>query len=271
MQSNFAILNGDTFWAFMSWARYLAFADILRERYEASLELPDDAPVEDRNFPAYTPLLSSQRSARLQKDAAFAYYHSSLMPVIEGWEELALHDEKVAALLAHDDGYYKSLRRYRNATFHYQRAFFGTKQSEWYERGHKMVLWTILLHSEFSRAFRQVVDDFPGSPEDVKAVRDLVQDIVGWLPRTSHDLTLETDLVEKYLDDQLQNSNLSDSSRQQALVLKMDVDNLSIKSQEALSNLASLREEWRSHIFEQPLSSSPLDPVTDTAIRTDKD
>jgi hypothetical protein len=95
MQSNFMLLNEDSFWALMSWARYLAFADILRETYEASLELPDDAPVEERNFPAYTPLLSSQRSARLRKDAAFAYYHSSLLPVIEGWKELALTDERV--------------------------------------------------------------------------------------------------------------------------------------------------------------------------------
>jgi hypothetical protein len=160
LPANTDILNGDTFWAFISWARYVAFADIFREQYEASLDLPDE-PSEERSFPPYTPLLSPGRSARLQKDAAFAYYHSSLMPVIEGWKELALVDEKIDALLLHEDGYYASLRRYRNSTFHYQREFFGPKQSEWYAKGQKMVIWVILLHGEFSRVYREIVDGYP--------------------------------------------------------------------------------------------------------------
>ena len=259
MQSNFKVLNEDSFWAFMSWARYLAFADILRETYEASFELPDDAPGEERNFPAYTPLLFSQRSARLRKDAAFAYYHSSLLPVIEGWKELALTDEKVDALLAHEDGYYTSLRRYRNATFHYQQVFFGPKHSEWYEKGHKMVLWIMLLHSEFSRVYRQVVDDSSGSPEDAEAIRELVQDVVGWLPRTPQDFVREAERVEQYLDAQIQQGTLSESSRLKALDLKISVNALPSKSTEALSKIAALREAWRAHLFEEQSPLSTLD------------
>jgi hypothetical protein len=271
MESNIEILNGDTFWAFMSWARYLAFADILREKYESSLELPDEAAAEEGAFAAFTPLLFYERSTRLQKDAAFAYYHSSLMPVIEGWKELSLSDEKVDALLLHEEGYYTSLRRYRNATFHYQREFFGPKHSGLYEKGQKMVLWIILLHSEFSRVYRQIVDDYPGTPVDTEAIRELVRDIVGWLPRTSQDLVREAERVERYLDEQLQHGTLSESSRQQALTLKVDVGALPSKSKEALSNIAALREVWRSHIFEEQASPSTLGSPIDTATCTDGD
>jgi hypothetical protein len=212
MQSNIDIRNDDTFWAFMSWARYLAFADILREKFESSVELADEAVAEEGALAPFTRLLASERSPGLQRDAAFAYYHSSLMPVIEGWKELSLSDEKVDALLLHQEGYYTSLRRYRNATFHYQREFFGPKHSELYEKGQKMVLWIILLHSEFSRVYRQIVDDFPGTPEVTEEVRKLVRDVVGWLPGTSQDHVREAEHMERYLDEQLLQGTLSESS-----------------------------------------------------------
>jgi hypothetical protein len=254
----------------MSWARYLAFADILREQYESSLELPDEL-AEERPFACFTPLLSSERSARLQKDAAFAYYHSSLMPVIEGWRELSLSDDKIDALLLHEEGYYASLRRYRNSTFHYQHEFFGRKQSEWYEKGQKMVIWVILLHSEFSRVYRQTLDNYPGTPEDAESIRELVRDIVGWLPRTSQDVAREANRVEQYLDEQLQHGSLSEPSRRRASLLKADVGALSSKSTMALADLAALREVWRLHIFEEQASRLPSRSTLDTTTDTDRD
>jgi hypothetical protein len=144
MQSKITISYDTMFWPLASWARYLAFADILRERYEDSLQLPDEEEVltEDA-LPALNPVQHSQRSYRLQKDAAFAYYHSSLLPVIEGWNELRLADDRIHALLQHEDGFYTAMRRHRNAIFHYQKEFFGTKQSELYESGDKVVFWVI--------------------------------------------------------------------------------------------------------------------------------
>ena len=272
MPSNTDVLSGDTFWAFMSWARYLAFADILRERYESSLELPDLATAEEGAFAAFNPLLSSeQRSPRLQKDAAFAYYHSSLMPVIEGWQELSLSDANVDALLLHQEGYYTLLRRYRNATFHYQREFFGAKQSGLYEKGEKVVLWVVLLHSEFSRAFREIVDGYPGTPEDTEQIRDLVRDVVGWLPRTSADIGRQVKRVEQYLDEQLLSTTLSESSRHQALTLKENVGALPLKANKAYSDLAALREIWRCHVFAERSSASTLQSLLGEMARSPDD
>ena len=264
MQTSIDILNGDNFWAFMSWARYLAFADILREKYESSLELTDDVMAEEGDLAPFTPLHTPGRSSGLQRDAAFAYYHSSLMPVIEGWKELSLSDERVDALLLHAEDYYTSLRRYRNATFHYQREWFGPKHSGLYEKGQKMVLWSILLHGEFSRVYRKIVDDYPGPPEVTEDVRKLVREVVGWLPGTTGDHVREAARMERYLDEQLSQGSLSESSRQRALALKMDVGAFPKKSEKALSDIAALREVWRSHLFDEQAPSSPLKDQTDT-------
>jgi hypothetical protein len=193
------------------------------------------------------------------------------MPVIEGWRELSLSDDKIGALLLHDEGYYDSLRRYRNSIFHYQREFFGPKQSEWYEKGQKMVLWVILLHSEFSRVYREIVDNYPATPEDAESIRKLVGDVVGWLPRTSQDVARDAKHVEQYLDEQLQRGTLSDPSRRRASVLKADVGALSSKSTEALADLAALREVWRSHIFEEQAPPLTSRSIVDTPTDTDRD
>ncbi len=131
-----------------------------------------------------------------------------------------------------------------------------------------MVIWVILLHSEFSRVYREIVDNYPAAPEDAKEIRELVLDVVGWLPRTSQDVVREAKQVERYLDEQLRQDSLSEPTRLHASMLKADVGNLSNKSTEALANLAALREVWRSHIFDvqSTLSTafSTVDDISDS-------
>jgi hypothetical protein len=45
MPTDRALLYSTLFWEFMSWGRYLAYADMLRERYDDSLELPETEPL----------------------------------------------------------------------------------------------------------------------------------------------------------------------------------------------------------------------------------
>jgi hypothetical protein len=51
--------------------------------------------------------------------AALSVWYSLLYLVVEGYQELAYHDEQADLLLAHTK-YVTALRLFRNATFHYQ-------------------------------------------------------------------------------------------------------------------------------------------------------
>ncbi|HET6887347.1 MAG TPA: hypothetical protein VFH87_05415 [Candidatus Udaeobacter sp.] len=53
------------------------------------------------------------------------YWWSVLYVVIEGYEELKLHDEKIDALL--QSPHVDALKRLRHATFHFQNQFFSRK------------------------------------------------------------------------------------------------------------------------------------------------
>jgi hypothetical protein len=73
--------------------------------------------------------MSSDNLELAQKFSSFmrlSVWYALLYVVIEGYQELKQTDEKVDALLAKSD-YVDALRRFRNATFHYQRHPFPAK------------------------------------------------------------------------------------------------------------------------------------------------
>jgi|GEM_PF-1862673 len=82
------------------------------------------------------------------------YSYSGIYLVIEGWKDLALGDPKIDELL--NSPFVDRLRRFRNATFHYQKDpiswkhldFFGTEE----EQTEK---WLNDLYSEFERFFQE--------------------------------------------------------------------------------------------------------------------
>lgn len=82
------------------------------------------------------------------------YSYSGIYLVIEGWQELKLTDPKIDELL--DSPFVDRLRRFRNATFHFQKQplspkhfqFFGTEE----EATEK---WLNKLYAEFERFFRE--------------------------------------------------------------------------------------------------------------------
>ena len=252
MPTDRALLYSKLFWEFMSWGRYLAYADMLRERYDDSLELPETEPLLSEEPHAFlNPTSETKRSYRLQKDAALAYYYASLLPVIEGWNELGLADEAIDELLQHKDGYYDSMRRHRNAIFHFQKQFFGPKESEIYGKGEKGVFWVVLITSEFCRFFRQVVDEYPAPQELKDEIRELILGIVGWLPKTAEDLSREVAQTQAYLQKSSQASYFSEETKQTARALIAQLDNLSQLVINSFDNLKAFRKELRDRIFEE--------------------
>lgn len=60
------------------------------------------------------------------------FWFASLYVVIEGWRALGLADARIDQLIS--TGPVDALRRFRNATFHFQPA--DLKQQQWFETDH---------------------------------------------------------------------------------------------------------------------------------------
>lgn len=88
------------------------------------------------------------------------YSYSGIYLVIEGWKELKLSDEKIDKLIS--SPYLERLRRFRNATFHYQKEplsmkhldFFGTEEE-------KTEVWLNEVYNEFERYFMSIRMEMP--------------------------------------------------------------------------------------------------------------
>jgi hypothetical protein len=82
------------------------------------------------------------------------YTYSSIYLVIEGWRELGLHDPKIDALTV--SPFVDRLRRFRNATFHYQRDLLSPKHLEFFGTDDERTeVWLNDLYTEFARFFRE--------------------------------------------------------------------------------------------------------------------
>src|ERR1700692_4750167 len=90
-----------------------------------------------------------------------SYWYASLYVVVEGWENNQFSDAVITKLLTHSAGYKDSLRRYRNAVFHFQPSLRESRMLDLLAREKEHFLWTYTLHDEFCRFFRDWVERFP--------------------------------------------------------------------------------------------------------------
>ena len=92
------------------------------------------------------------------------YMYSALYVVIEAWKNLGLKDRKIEALI--DSPFIDRLRRFRNATFHYQNDIISLKHLELFgTEEEKTEVWMRQLYSELSRFFTE--NTMP-LPEDIR-------------------------------------------------------------------------------------------------------
>ncbi len=114
--------------------------------------------------------------------ALMSAWYASLWVVVEGWRDIPLSDPSVDELLSSNRRYVELLRRYRNAVFHYQATFGGTKLMEFLREGKSSVHWIFLLHEEFCRFYWELVERSPLPPALASEIRNCMLDIVGWIP-----------------------------------------------------------------------------------------
>lgn len=72
-------------------------------------------------------------------------WYGLLYVVIDGWGELKLSDPHVDECLMEAE-YVKLARRYRNAAFHYQHAYYHEKFSAVWEDRSGFVVWALTTH-----------------------------------------------------------------------------------------------------------------------------
>lgn len=87
-------------------------------------------------------------------------WYSLLYVVIESCVELGYHDTEVDAFLSNED-YVSRLRRFRNATFHYQEDPFSSKLLEFLEAENSSG-WIRNLSHAFENFFERELIQFPG-------------------------------------------------------------------------------------------------------------
>ena len=135
--------------------RYFAYAAHMRSLFRKEfsrewLKLASDGPMGFLMFFCSAPGIY------------LTYSYSAIFVVIEGWRESGLTDQSIDALLT--SPYVERLRRFRNATFHYQKEplsmkhleFFGTEEERTEE-------WLGELYAEFARFFRDNTLPLPPS------------------------------------------------------------------------------------------------------------
>jgi hypothetical protein len=99
-----------------------------------------------------------------------AYFYSAMYVLVEGWKELGFQDSKIDSLLK--SPLLSHLRRFRNATFHFQQDFVSEKWSNFIDGGKASSKWIIELRDAFSTFFwneENWVGITPAIPEELKA------------------------------------------------------------------------------------------------------
>jgi hypothetical protein len=98
-----------------------------------------------------------------------AYFYSAMHVLIEAWKELGCSDPKIDSLLA--SPFVDLLRRFRNATFHFQRDFVSAKWAAFIEAGEESSTWIGELRDAFSDFFMREntwTGITPPIPEEIK-------------------------------------------------------------------------------------------------------
>lgn len=149
---------------FLTWARYLYWADVMRRHWDTYM-------THHGQEPDIAEWLGTS-----------AYWYASLYVVVEGWEAQQLKDPIIDALLTHSAGFRDRLRRYRNAVFHYTTSLTEPRLVDFMKDGEAHLLWTLALHDEFCRFYREWVHNFTGTEDQKGELRKSIADIVGWVP-----------------------------------------------------------------------------------------
>ncbi|HXT69932.1 MAG TPA: hypothetical protein VN700_09265 [Vicinamibacterales bacterium] len=150
----------------LAWARYVFYAEIECEQYNAHEMAEDESPI------GRTLVLMMQ-------------FYAALWVVAEGWQDCPLTDETIDELLT-DPAFEQNvtlLRRFRNGVYHYQPQQINEKVLAFLRDGSEhAIAWAFLLHDEFKRVVWELAHPRGVSPSQQIEIADSLRGIIGWLP-----------------------------------------------------------------------------------------
>lgn len=105
---------------------------------------------------------------------AMSYWYGGLYVVVEAWlKELGdVNDPRIDGLLA-NTAYVDLLRRYRNATFHYQPGYFHDKFLELMREGEEANNWIHDLH----KAFQSYLENWFKASGNLEKARENAEEV----------------------------------------------------------------------------------------------
>jgi hypothetical protein len=151
-----------------AWARYVYWADVECQQYDAH-EQVDDEPTTGLTF------------------VLMLKWYASLYVAIEGWAPCPLLDDTVDELLT-DSAFTRNLdllRRFRNGVYHYQPDLISDKLLGFLREANQTVTWAFLVHSEFKRVLWELAHPAGLPAEKQTELTDLLADLIGWWPDAS--------------------------------------------------------------------------------------
>jgi hypothetical protein len=87
-----------------------------------------------------------------------SYWYGGLYVVIEGWQEMNLHDQAIDSLLMHSDNV-ELLKKYRNGVFHFQKNYFDKRFLNFMTQGNNCVEWVRNIREAFSNFFLKMIKE----------------------------------------------------------------------------------------------------------------
>lgn len=154
---------------FISWARYLYWADLQRRNYINLDSNTDDLEHVDEGWRVF---------------AVASLWLGATWVVVEGWRELKIEDEVIDGLLSDWPRHVELLRRYRNGVFHYQPKLLDERFHAYQKEGPSFVVWAFALNFEFQRFLWEYPERLlkTGTRDQVRELRGMMKQMIGWVP-----------------------------------------------------------------------------------------
>jgi hypothetical protein len=155
---------------FVSWARYLYWADLQRKNHLDLNSNNDDLEK------------AEQADEGWKTFAVSSLWLASTWVVIEGWREINAKDDVIDRLLSGWPHYVDLLRRYRNGVCHYQPKLLDERFEAFKTQGPNFGVWAFALNFEFQRFLWEWPERLPGTKDQVSELRGILKKMIGWMP-----------------------------------------------------------------------------------------
>ena len=146
-----------------AWGKYIYRSDAERNKFEQEIESCDDGLL-------YF-IYSSQ-------------YLASLYVVIEGWNTLKLTDRRIDPLLSSYEDYVQTVRRCRNAVYHYQKKYLDDRVKGAVGES-EIFTWAGALLDEFIRYMYLYPFSAEGICDESIHLHEEYMELIAWTPKYS--------------------------------------------------------------------------------------